>query len=113
MTSKEYEEAHVRFLNNNPTLKNSIGVLSPKEQQKLIEQAFEDEAERLGVGDWELTLLLNASSKKLADRRILEVHKEIAEMANISWPSYCRLHNLAPCSDDCIPPVPLQESRSK
>ncbi|WP_390897926.1 DUF6388 family protein [Pseudomonas citri] len=59
-----------------------------------MEQAYEDEVERLGVGTWELTLRPIATSEDQAHQLVLDAHREIAEMVNISWADYCRLHNL-------------------
>lgn len=94
MAPKESQDARARFMKNNPTFKKRIRMLCANEQQQLIEQAYEDEAERLGVGSWELTLQLIATSEEQAYQRILAAHMEIAEMVNMSWADYRRLHNL-------------------
>lgn len=98
MTPKKSKDAHTLFLNTHPALNNSSPMLSPDEQQEQIEQieqAFEDEAERRGVALWELMLQLTATSEEQLQSQLNAAHQEIAEMVEMSWEDYCRLHNLS------------------
>lgn len=95
MTPKKSKDAYTLFVNTHPALNNSIPMLSPDEQQEQIEQAFEDEAERRGVALWELMLQLTATSEEHLQSQLNAAHQEIAEMVEMSWEDYCRLHNLS------------------
>jgi hypothetical protein len=60
-----------------------------------LHEAFEAEAERQNLFAWELTLKLTADSPEAFEAQRLEVHKEVAQMAGLSWADYCQLHGLA------------------
>ncbi|OLF53218.1 DUF6388 family protein [Pseudomonas chlororaphis] len=103
-----HEEALQRFLAAHPQLREELDHLNPLAAQargetlqqyraERLHEAFEAEAERQGLFAWELSLqLTTADARELAARR-LEVHREVAEMAGMSWAEYCELHNL-PCA---------------
>lgn len=98
MTPTKSKDTHTLFLNTHPALNNSSPMLSPDEQQEQIEQieqAFEDEAELRGVALWELMLQLTATSEEQLQSQLNAAHQEIAEMVEMSWEDYCRLHNLS------------------
>ncbi|WP_256345300.1 DUF6388 family protein, partial [Pseudomonas sp. F1002] len=50
--------------------------------------------EQQGLFAWELTLKLTAHSPAEFEAQRLEVHKEVAQMAGLSWFEYCQLHDL-------------------
>lgn len=100
MTPKKSKDAHPLLLNTHPALNNGCPMLNPDQEQ--IAQEFEDEAARLGVASWELTLLLIATSEKQANWLLLEAHREIAEMVDMAWADYGRLHNLPECSEQWL-----------
>ena len=94
-----------RFLNQRPDLAAELDTLNPLAAQakgetleqyraERLHEAFEAEAERQGLFAWELTLQLTASSPEEFESRRLEVHKEVAQMAGLSWAEYCQLHDL-------------------
>lgn len=94
-----------RFLNEHPALAAELNTLNPLAAQakgETIEQyraerlheAFEAEAEQQGLFAWELTLKLTAHSPAEFEAQRLEVHKEVAQMAGLSWTEYCQLHAL-------------------
>lgn len=95
-----------RFLNEHPDVAAELNTLNPLAAQakgetlaqyraERLHEAFEAEAERQGLFAWELTLRLTSQSPADFEARRLEVHKEVAQMAGLSWPEYCQLHDLA------------------
>ncbi len=95
-----------RFLSAHPDVALALDSLNPLEAQakgetlaeyraERLHEAFEAEAERLGLFAWELTLKLTADSAQAFEAQRLEVHKEVAQMAGLSWAEYCQLHGLA------------------
>lgn len=94
-----------RFLNQHPALAAELNTLNPLAAQakgetleqyraERLHEAFEAEAERQGLFAWELTLQLTAPSPEEFEARRLEVHKEVAQMAGLSWAEYCQLDDL-------------------
>lgn len=94
-----------RFLVAHPELLAQLDALNPLAAQakgeslaqyraERLHEAFEAEAERLGLFAWELTLKLTAESPEAFNAQRLEVHREVAQMAGLSWSEYCELHNL-------------------
>ncbi len=75
------------------TLNDSGSVFSSNEEQ--IEQELDDEAERRGIAQWELILQLSTTSEEQLQSQLHAAHQEIAEMVEMSWEDYCRLHNLS------------------
>lgn len=95
-----------RFLNQHPAVAAELDTLNPLAAQakgetleqyraERLHEAFEAEAERLGLFAWELTLQLTAKSPEAFESQRLEVHKEVAQMAGLSWAEYCQLHDLS------------------
>ncbi len=95
-----------RFLNEHPDVAAELDTLNPLAAQakgetlahyraERLHEAFEAEAERQGLFAWELTLKLTAESPEAFETQRLEVHKEVAQMAGLSWDEYCRMHDLA------------------
>ncbi|UVH51216.1 DUF6388 family protein [Pseudomonas sp. CBSPBW29] len=94
-----------RFLNEHPALAAELDTLNPLAAQakgetmeqyraERLHEAFEAEAERQGLFAWELTLKLTAHSSAEFEAQRLEVHKEVAQMAGLSWAEYSQLHDL-------------------
>lgn len=94
-----------KFLAQHPQLKDELDHLNPLAAQvrgetqeqyrdERLHEAFEAEAERLGLFAWELTLQLTAASPQDYQTRRMEVHKEVAEMAGMDWGQYCQLNGL-------------------
>lgn len=70
--------------------------LSPEEyREEQLHEAFEQEAEKLGYFAWELTLQLTSASPEEFAQQRLEVHREVAQMAQMDWSEYCRMHQLS------------------
>ena len=101
-----HQKALDRFLSEHPDVAQSLETLNPlaaraigqsmKEyRQERLNEAFEAEAERLGLFAWELTLKLTTESAEAFEAQRLEVHKEVAQMAGLSWTEYCQLHDLS------------------
>lgn len=95
-----------RFLASNPEVATQLANLNPLAAQakgetlaqyraERLHEAFEAEAERQGLFAWELTLKLTTDSLQAFEAQRLEVHKEVAQMAGLSWVDYCQLHDLA------------------
>ncbi|QZI72780.1 DUF6388 family protein [Pseudomonas protegens] len=102
-----HEIALERFLAARPELREALDKLNPLEAQvkgetpeqyrnERLHEAFEAEAERLGLFAWELSLQLTAASPEEFHAQRLEVHREVAEMARMPWDEYCALHPLDP-----------------
>lgn len=96
-----------KFLDAHPALRYDLDNLNPLEAQaarvsmkqyrdERLHQAFEAEAERLGLFAWELTLQLTAVSPEEFEAQRLEVHKEVAEMAGMDWAEYCEVRQSCP-----------------
>lgn len=103
--AQHHEIALERFLAARPELREALDKLNPLEAQvkgetpeqyrdERLHEAFEAEAERLGLFAWELSLQLTAASAEDFQAQRLEVHKEVAEMAGMDWAEYCQLHGL-------------------
>ena len=104
-TEQQYEQALQKFLDERPELRHELDNLNPllaqakgetaaQYRDERLHEAFEAEAERLGLFAWELTLQLTAVTPEDYDSQRLEVHKEVAEMAGMDWLEYCELHGL-------------------
>lgn len=100
-----HEQALVTFLEQRPELREQLDNLNPLEARargetpaqyraERLHEAFEVEAEQQGLFAWELTLKLTAHSPAEFEAQRLEVHKEVAQMAGLSWFEYCQLHDL-------------------
>lgn len=101
-----HQRALDRFLDEHPDVATELNSLNPLAAQakgetlaqyraERLHEAFEAEAERQGLFAWELTLKLTAESSETFEAQRLEVHKEVAQMAGLSWDVYCQLHDLA------------------
>ncbi|MCL6701406.1 DUF6388 family protein [Pseudomonas sp. T1.Ur] len=104
-TEQQHERALQIFLAQRPELRLELDTLNPllaqakgesAEQYRAehLHEAFEAEAESLGLFAWELTLLLTTDSAEDYQAQRMEVHKEVAEMAGMEWAEYCQLHGL-------------------
>ncbi|MFW0753770.1 DUF6388 family protein [Pseudomonas sp. H11T01] len=104
-TEQHHELALQKFLAQYPPLRDELDHLNPLAAQakgetmeqyrdERLHEAFEAEAERLGLFAWELTLQLTAATPEDFEARRIEVHKEVAEMAGMEWADYCQLHGL-------------------
>lgn len=93
------------FLEQHPQVRVELDTLNPLAAQakketlaqyraERLHEAFEAEAEHRGLFAWELTLQLVATSPEDFAARRREVHKEVAQMAGLSWQAYCQLHGL-------------------
>lgn len=80
----------------NPLLAQVAGVSLKEYREERLHEAFEQEAERQGLFAWELTLQLTSPSAEEFEAQRREVHREVAQMAHMSWDEYCELNNLAP-----------------
>jgi len=100
-----HQRALDRFLSEHPDVALELNTLNPLAAQakgetlaqyraERLHEAFEAEAERQGLFAWELTLKLTAESPQAFEAQRLEVHKEVAQMAGLSWAEYCQLHDL-------------------
>lgn len=100
-----HELALQRFLNAHPALRDELDHLNPLAAQakgesmehfrsERLHEAYEAEAERLGLFAWELTLQLTAATPEDFAAQRLEVHREVAQMAGMDWQEYCELHGL-------------------
>jgi len=102
-TEQQHEQALQIFLDQRPELRDELDNLNPLLAQakgetaaqyraERLHEAFEAEAESVGLFAWELTLLLTTDSAEQYQAQRMEVHKEVAEMAGMEWAEYCQLH---------------------
>jgi hypothetical protein len=102
---QQHEQALNLFLDARPELRHELDNLNPllaqakgetlaQYRDERLHEAFEAEAERLGLFAWELTLQLTAASPEDYQSQRMEVHKEVAEMAGMGWLEYCELYGL-------------------
>lgn len=109
---KHHELALQKFLDERPALRDELDHLNPLAAQakgetmeqyrgECLHEAFEAEAERLGLFAWELSLQLTAATPEDFESQYLEVHREVAEMAGMTWSEYCELHGLHTPPQDC------------
>lgn len=100
-----HQRALDRFLNEHPEVATELDTLNPLAAQakgetlaqyraERLHEAFEAEAERQGLFAWELTLKLTTESIEDFEAQRLEVHREVAQMAGMSWEDYRREHGL-------------------
>jgi hypothetical protein len=80
----------------NPLAAQAAGLTQEQYREERLHEAFEEEAERLGLFAWELTLQLTAATPEEYEAQRREVHKEVAQMAAMDWQEYCELHRLEP-----------------
>ena len=103
---ENHQRALDKFLDAHPEVAAELNTLNPLAAQakgetqaqyraERLHEAFEAEAERQGLFAWELTLKLTADCTESFEAQRLEVHKEVAQMAGLSWEDYCQLHGLA------------------
>ena len=78
----------------NPLVAQARGETLAQYRAERLHEAFEAEAEHQGLFAWELTLKLTAQTPEAFEAQRLEVHKEVAQMAGLSWAEYCQLHGL-------------------
>ena len=90
----EHPELIVELETLNPLAARAIGQSMKEFRQERLNEAFEAEAERLGLFAWELTLQLSSASPQEFEAQRLEVHREVAQMAAMDWAEYCELHGL-------------------
>jgi hypothetical protein len=104
---QQHELALEKFLDQRPELRIELDHLNPLLAQAKgetlaqfrddrLHEAFEAEAERLGLFAWELTLQLTAATPEDYQAQRLEVHREVAEMAGMDWLEYCDLYGIQP-----------------
>ncbi|MCF4997082.1 DNA repair protein [Pseudomonas syringae] len=104
-TDQRHEQALQLFLDARPELREILDHLNPllaqakgetqaQYREERLHEAFEAEAEALGLFAWELTLQLTAPTPADYQKQRLEVHREVAEMAGMDWPEYCDLHGI-------------------
>nr|WP_180206878.1 DUF6388 family protein [Pseudomonas sp. SbOxS1]NYU07199.1 DNA repair protein [Pseudomonas sp. SbOxS1] len=104
---QKHEQALAKFLDERPGLRDELDHLNPLLAQakgetleqfrdERLHEAFEAEAERLGLFAWELTLQLTANTPEDYQAQRLEVHREVAEMAGMGWLEYCDLYGIEP-----------------
>ncbi len=77
-----------------PCLAQAKGETMAQYRDERLHEAFEAEAERLGLFAWELTLQLTTATPEEYQAQRMEVHKEVAEMAGMNWLEYCELYGL-------------------
>lgn len=92
----ERPELHDELDNLNPLLAQAKGQTPAQYRDERLHEAFEAEAERLGLFAWELTLQLTAATPEEYETQRREVHKEVAEMAGMAWAEYCELYGINP-----------------
>lgn len=80
--------------NLNPLAAQASGLSREAYREERLHEAFEAEAERLGLFAWELTLQLTAPTPEEYEAQRREVHKEVAQMAGMDWAEYCEMNNL-------------------
>ncbi|RON72470.1 DUF6388 family protein [Pseudomonas fluorescens] len=106
-TDQRHEHALQLFLDQRPALRETLDHLNPllaqakgetqaQYREERLHEAFEEEAENLGLFAWELTLKLTADSPEEYQAQRLEVHREVAEMAGMEWLEYCDLYGIEP-----------------
>jgi hypothetical protein len=106
-TDQRHEQALKLFLDARPELRETLDHLNPllaqakgenaaQYREERLHEAFEAEAENQGLFAWELTLLLTAATPEDYQAQRMEVHREVAEMAHLSWADYCDLYGLEP-----------------
>ncbi|MGF6161234.1 hypothetical protein ABIE16_000499 [Pseudomonas sp. 2725] len=89
------ELALSKFFNGNSSLNDAVEGLSQVERKLCIESAFEQEAMRLGIEVWELTLTMISESPEELKYLTLEFHREVAEMVEMDWEEYCQLNGIS------------------
>ncbi|MGH8332745.1 MAG: DUF6388 family protein [Pseudomonas fluorescens] len=88
------ELALSKFFSGDSALNDAVQGLSQDEKKLCIESAFEQEATRLGIEVWELTLTLISESPEELKYLTLEFHREVAEMVEMEWEEYCKLNEI-------------------
>ncbi|MDE1163991.1 MAG: DUF6388 family protein [Pseudomonas sp.] len=78
----------------NPLAAQAAGMTAKQYRDERLHEAFEQEAEARGFFAWELTLQLTSATPADFQAQRLEVHKEVAQMAGLSWGEYCDLYGI-------------------
>jgi len=95
MNALEWNDvALAKYLTSNPGLADEIKDLSPEEQKRQTQWAFEDEAEDQGIEPWELALNLVAESPEQLKTLRREAHTQVAEALGMDWKEYCELNDI-------------------
>lgn len=100
-----HQAALDRFVRERPDLAETLDQLNPlaarasgmsmaQYRAEWLNTAYEEFAQEQGLFAWELTLQLTCASEQEFAAQRLEVHREVAEMAQMSWPEYAELHGL-------------------
>lgn len=89
------ELALSKFFNGNSLLNDDVKGLNQVERKLCIESAFEQEAMRLGIEVWELTLIMISESSEELKYLTLQFHREVAEMVEMDWEEYCKLNEIS------------------
>jgi hypothetical protein len=103
----QHQAALDRFLLDHPALAEELDHLNPlaaraagltpaQFRAERLHEAFEEHAQSLELFAWELTLKLTAASPEEYEAQRLEVHREVAQMANMSWAEYADMYGLKP-----------------
>lgn len=87
-------ELRERLDHLNPLQARALGITPDQYREEQLHEAFELEAERKGWFAWELTLQLTSATPEEFAQQRLEVHREVAQMAQMDWNEYCQLHQL-------------------
>ncbi|MFU2327637.1 DUF6388 family protein [Pseudomonas sp. NFX98] len=106
-SEQQHEQALKKFLDERPELLHQLDNLNPllaqakgetqaQFREERLHEAFEEEAERLGLFAWELTLQLTAATPQDYEAQRVAVHREVAEMAGMDWLEYCDLYGIKP-----------------
>ena len=69
-------------------------IRKPDPQKLLTSAAIKQEAARLGVEVWELTLTMISQSPQELKRLTLAFHREVSEMVEMPWKDYCTLNGI-------------------
>ncbi|MFL1502425.1 DUF6388 family protein [Pseudomonas sp. O64] len=88
------ELALSKFFEGDSSLNDAVQGLSQAEKKMCIESAFEQEAARLEVEVWELTLTMISQSPQELKRLTLAFHREVSEMVEMAWKDYCTLNGI-------------------
>lgn len=88
------ELALSKFFEGDSSLNEAVQGLSQAEKKVCIESAFEQEAARLGIAVWELTLTMISESPEELKSMTLAFHREVSEMVEMEWTDYCMLNEI-------------------
>jgi hypothetical protein len=91
---EQHPEVKRRLDSLNPTAAEDIDITWEDYQQLELSQAFQKEAELMGIDGYELVMRYIADSEEELEIMRIEYYKGQAKAIGMTWEDYCKLNHL-------------------